>query len=104
MRICFNDCGRIQWCGLWYALFTLKTAMTWPPKNLEGIQNIAKMSAMAIPLWFALGKNHPDANKYCVITNWWRERNRQGIYGYPTLDFDWYEDCEQQPASNTNTI
>jgi hypothetical protein len=52
----------------------------------ERIQNIAKMSAMAIPLRFALGKNHPDANKYCVITNWWRERNRQGIYGYPTLD------------------
>jgi hypothetical protein len=78
--------------------------MTRPPKNLERIQNIAKMSAMAIPLRFALGKNHPDANKYCVITNWWRERNRQEIYGYPTLDFDLYEDRKQQPASNTNTI
>jgi hypothetical protein len=103
-RICFDDRGGIQWCGLWYAPFTLKTAMTRPPKNLERIQNIAKMSAMAIPLRFALGKNHPDANKYCVITNWWRERNRQGIYGYPTLDFDRYEDRKQQPASNTNTI
>jgi hypothetical protein len=77
--------------------------MSWPPKTLEGIQNIAKMSAMAIPLQFALGKQHPDANKYCVITNWWRERNSQGIYGHPTLDFAWYEDHEQQPASNTNT-
>jgi hypothetical protein len=103
-RICFDDRGGIQWCGLWYAPFTLKTAMTRPPKNLERIQNIAKMSAMAIPLRFALGKNHPDANKYCVITNWWRERNRQGIYGHPTLDFDRYEDRKQQPASNTNTI
>jgi hypothetical protein len=34
-RICFNDCSRIQWCGLWYTPFTLKTVMTWPPKNLE---------------------------------------------------------------------
>ena len=59
----------------------------------------AQLSALAIPLWYAIGKNHPDSFKYCVITNWWKNRMRDGSYQLPTLDASLYGGTE----SNTST-
>ena len=95
-RIHFNDDDGMEECGLWYAPVALKEAITHPPNSFEGIQNVARMSAMAILLWFALGEGHPNANKYCVITNWWKERNHEGIYMHPSLDFAHYQDSGKQ--------
>ena len=44
------------------------------------------MSAVAIPLWYIIGKDKPDSQKYCVITNWWKPRSPGGVYQLPTLD------------------
>jgi hypothetical protein len=46
----------------------------------------AKMSAIAIPLEYIIGPGKPDSRKYCVITNWWKERVKGGAYKTPGLD------------------
>ena len=66
-----------------------------PTDNFEELQRIAKLSAMAIPLWYIIGKGKPNSNKYCVITNWWRYRMKNGVYGLATLDPKLY-----QPLAN----
>lgn len=49
-KVVFNDASGINCCGLWYASLHLENTSTLPPKDLAGIKNIAKMSAVAIPL------------------------------------------------------
>ena len=44
------------------------------------------MAALAIPLRYALGEKSEHKNCYCVITNWWKERVRNGGYELPKLD------------------
>jgi hypothetical protein len=44
------------------------------------------MAAVAIPLWYIIGKDKPDSKLYCVITNWWKPRSLGGRYQLPTLD------------------
>ena len=61
-----------------------------PPLNddsaMKDLQAIAKISAVAIPLWYVLGRDHEDSNKFCVITNWWKNRTKDGSYELPSLD------------------
>ncbi len=61
------------------------------PQSVDAIQSIAQMAAVAIPLRYVLGEDHHDGLKYCVITNWWKERQDGGNYSMPTLDLSLYE-------------
>ena len=91
--VSFDDSKGVMLNGLWYAPIVVGAIQNDGncPRNLDGIKRMAKMSAVAIPLWYVLGKEHKDALKYCVITNWWKPRNRDGRYRLPTLDFGCYE-------------
>ena len=94
-KINFDDSKGVQMCGLWYAPIKMVDVSHFPPSKFDGIQRIAKMSGIAIPLHYMLGKSHADANKYCVLTNWWRERNCKGNYVLPSLDFERYKEAEE---------
>lgn len=67
-----------------------KKPMNNPPRNAQHMLLLAKMSAVAIPLKFVLQAEHADRLKYCVITNWWKERDKHGDYLFPKLDFSLY--------------
>ena len=96
-KISFNDEEGVQVCGLWYAPMEMSPSHdVQPPQSLDRIKRLARMSGLAIPLRFMLGNDGPNANKYCVLTNWWRERNAKELYLLPTLDFDRYEDPNQE--------
>ena len=57
---------------------------------IQEIQLAAGHAAVAIPLGYCVGREHADANKYYVITNWWHERMSNGRYELPTLDSKLY--------------
>ena len=61
------------------------------PSTEAKIKQVAKMAAVAIPLHYVTGRQHEHSLKYCVITNWWRERMQNGLYELPSLDFDLYQ-------------
>ena len=82
------DADGTEYCGLHYAPLSLAAADIAAPQTFKGLVKIAKMAAIAIPLRFTIKPNHPDVNKYCVLTNWWRERTRHGYYRFPSLDFN----------------
>ena len=56
------------------------------------------MSAVAIPLHYVMGVGHEDANKFCVITNWWKPRQRNGWYFIPSLDVAAYREVPRHPS------
>lgn len=64
------------------------------PQSLHAIQKKAQMAAIAIPLRYVFLHEplHVDRNKYCVITNWWKERQDDGDFRLPGLDWSLYED------------
>jgi len=77
--------------GLRYApIKALEAPDKLPPQSLAEIQSISKMAAIAIPLSFVVGPDESIADKYCCITNWWKERNQQGHYVLPELDASYY--------------
>ena len=62
-----------------------------PPATTDEIYELAKMATVAIPHSYAVGKKDgPSSSKYCVVTNWWKERDREGKYKLPTLDKSLY--------------
>jgi hypothetical protein len=85
----FDDKEGVEVCGLWYAPVTFNEAGS-PPTSVEKIKKLAKMSSVAIPLRYTHTDHHDDSFKYCVITNWWRERNAKGHYLLPGIAFDYY--------------
>ena len=87
----FEDDKGVEHGGIWYA----PVAFSHPDKSITTsdfsvVQDKAQMSAVAIPLWYVLGKDHPDGNKYCVLTNWWKTRSSSGWFSHPTLDPNLY--------------
>ena len=86
-RIVFDDNDGVSRGGLWYAsLSKANDCMQEAPRDMKTLQQVAKMSTVAIPMSYGVGPNKPDSNKYCVITNWWKERNQNGHYTMPGLD------------------
>ena len=55
-----------------------------------------KISAIAIPLWYLVGKNHADGDKYGVITNCWKYRLADGKCALPKLDESLYQTGRKQ--------
>ena len=95
----FDDANGLRVAGLWYAPLSFQEAEK-APKSKE-VSKIAKMATVAIPLryTYADGAEHPDGPKYCVLTNWWRERDSNGDYFLPSLAFDFYP---PPPSEDTN--
>ena len=92
-KVSFNDTEGIKLGGLWYAPLEAEEANA-PPSSVAEITKLARSSTIAIPLRYACGSGYAHASKYCVLTNWWRERNHMGQYVLPTLSFDLYEESE----------
>ena len=90
MQILFQDDQGVQHVGTWFAPLLAHEPITSPPQSIDEIKVQAKMASMAIPLRYSFEEGHPDRLKYCVITNWWRERNDKGRYMLPTIDFSYY--------------
>ena len=93
-RVVFGDNKGLFFHGMWYAPITVEgeDEDELPPTgHFAELQGIAKLSAMAIPLWYIIGKEKTHSNKYCVITNWWKYRMKDGVYGLPTLDPELYK-------------
>ena len=97
-KVMFVDTSGIHFCGMWYAPVIVQEVAS-PPESAEDITNMAKMASVAIPLRYMVGNDHQDRLKYCVITNWWKERDHSGQYVLPTLAFDYYKE-EVQPADS----
>ena len=100
LPLVFKDKEGECFCGLWYAplIVSGSSATMKCPSTLRKLQELAKMAAVAIPRWYALGRDHDSIqrehpaflNSYCVITNYWKERNQNGRYMLPELDAGFY--------------
>lgn len=102
VKVSFLDNEGIHMCGLWYAPVAFEdTELPAPITNREDITNIAKSATIAIPLRYTLGDTNENSMKYCVLTNWWKERNQNGKYQLPTLPVILYEGMSSTPATNT---
>jgi len=97
VKVSFADNEGLLVFGMWYAPLTAEEADL-PPTSLEHATKMAKLASVAIPLRYTFGDTHEHAIKYCVITNWWRERNQHGRYLLPSLAFDLYN--AQVPSSS----
>ena len=97
----FADSNGIHFHGLWCSEVTVVDSAEQPTKSFSDIQSVAKLAAVAIPLWYVIGKDQPNSNKYCVITNWWKHRMQDGWYRLPTLDASLYGG-EFRPETNSN--
>ena len=86
MRILFNDDNGTHFHGLWFASLSVANShINNPPQSLVGIQSLARMAVVAISLKY-LYTDDTMAKKYCAITNWWTERNKEGNYVLPSID------------------
>lgn len=99
-KIEFDDIHGVSVFGLWYAPISLGETNAPPPNSIKELTKSASMATVAIPLRLGvdpqlLGVDNPmvlNGKKYCVITNWWRERDREGFYSLPSIAFDYYHD------------
>jgi hypothetical protein len=100
-KINFSDDSGIYIFGMWYALISMSETEIPPPTSMGQLVKETHMSTMAIPLRYGVSRKHMTAahSKYCVITNWWRERNCEGKYVLPTLAFDYYADKQTNTTS-----
>lgn len=90
-KVLFVDDSGIMEGGLWYAPIIVDDSVRPFPGGFESIQDMAKMSTVAIPMSYGIGPSKPHSNKFCVITNWWKERQQSGRYTQPGLDPVYYE-------------
>ena len=98
-KVSFDDTNGTKFYGLWYTDMEIATSndQSLTCNKFEVIQEAAKMSVVAIPLRYILGKDKPDSNKFCVIANWWKVRNSKGEYVLPTLDQDVHGVYPEEP-------
>ena len=93
-KLDFSDNNGISVGGSWYASLAMSDTELEAPKNKSRVAKVAELSAVAIPLKYGVGEKFmlDDQNKYCVITNTWRERTANGHYNLPSLPFELYQD------------
>ena len=84
--IVFNDESGTQFSGMWWATINHTEVGPEAPVSVEEVKKISKMAAIAIPMHYSIGPDKPDSMKYCVITNWWKQRNMNGNYVLPNID------------------
>ena len=91
-KVAFDDTEGENRGGLWYAPPKGVSVNCPAPSSEDEVKKVAKFGAVAIPLRYALGsKRGPSAKKYCVITNWWKERKSNGKYELASLDASLYK-------------
>ena len=73
-------------CGMWCSNVALNQRVEHVYSDFSDVQKKACMAAVAIPLKCVVEENDPRASKYYVLTNWWKERDRNNNYVFPTLD------------------
>jgi hypothetical protein len=87
LKVVFNDGDGIAFHGLWWAGIEVEQdEIVQSTDDFSDVQADAKLSAVAIPLCYVIGHEKANSKKYCVITNWWKERMCDGSYRLPTLD------------------
>jgi hypothetical protein len=84
----------------WNGVFTLDLHLehVQVTYHMHDVLDPAKMAAVAIPLYYILGVDHPDASRYCVITNWWTVRINNGRCAPPRLDASFYDNYDSVPV------
>ena len=111
-RATFDDANGTDFQGMWCAEMQVDATENSPAtKQFSDIQSSAKLAAIAIPLWYILGEDHPHANKFYVMTNWWKERMTDGAYDLPRLSAQLYSESTPEEdllamaagADNDNT-
>ena len=90
----FKDNDGVMFHGLWCAKIQMEEEQTPSTSSFGDIQAAAQLSAVAIPLSYVVGNKSPDADKYCVITNWWKHRMPDGSYGLLSLEETLYRDID----------
>lgn len=95
-RVVFDDKEGLSFHGMWCAKIKVEEEKVPLTSDFTEIQGAAKLSAVALPLWYIIGKNHPDSDKFCVITNWWRYRMSDGTYKLPSLDPELYQSISDE--------
>lgn len=110
--VSFVDTSGVTILGMWYAPVKVSVGpchvASTRPEIIGETDDAVVASAVAIPLWYVIGKEklsrkkkknekqeRPDSRKYCVITNWWKVRFRDDTYDLPRLDSAWYSDNRQ---------
>ena len=83
----FQDNQGVQFNGMWYAsILVEEEQQQLTTKSFDDIKAAAKMSVIAVPLRYLIGETDEKSDKFCVISNWWKVRNRLGEYTLPQLD------------------
>ena len=111
----FDDATGVGIGGMWYARIEVLSEMLssdskTPPTDFNHLSSVANMSAVAIPLHYIVGRESENAGKFCVLTNWWKERARDGNYRLPSIDSTLYSrqgnirDDEEDPEINMNNV
>ena len=107
-KIAFDDSTGVHFHGLWCAKIQIDWENVKSTGNFTDIQAAAKLAAVAIPLSYVIGKEHLNSDKYCVITNWWKYRMKDGWYRLPCLDESLYGgqyvNNKQDSAHDSSTV
>ena len=79
-KVTFDDANGVSYHGMWCSEMKVDSneESYQSTVSFKDIQVAAGHSAVAIPLWYVVGKAHANANKCYVITNWWKERMSNG--------------------------
>jgi hypothetical protein len=99
----FDDGQGLTMCGTWYSpLIGLEDTVLLEPIENKQVHCVADLAAVAIPLKYGIrdGCMLEHLDKYCVITNTWRERNHLGNYELPTISFEDYEDFNEDDSED----
>lgn len=87
----FDDKNGRNVCGTWYsATSVVFDDDRYPPTSAAAVPRLAKMSVVSVPMKYLFDEIHVDGEKRCVISNWWKERCKDGNYRPPNLDFELY--------------
>lgn len=98
-RVTFDDTNGLFYHGMWCAEVEVQVDEVSSTEDFKQVQSAARMAAVAIPLWYIIGKDKPDSNKYCVITNWWKYRMKDGGYRLPTIHPEMYGEEASAPVA-----
>lgn len=82
-RVEFDDNEGLEKCGMCHSPMRLEESSMRAPKTFKHLQKLAKMAAVAVPLRFALGDNHDDSGKCCVVTNGGENGTSLAIVPFP---------------------
>ena len=104
-KVFFDDSEGVAFHGMWYSPMKVDEELVQVSRELDSIKQHAKFSVVAIPLRYIVGEDKADSQKYCVISNWWKTRNKDGEYNLPGLDSSLYdENLDSEVANNPNAF